>query len=355
MNQLFETINGFFQKHALLVYPLFTSIMATLATYIYYLGYKRLRPQLTKNGHFIISALLKAIHWPVVAFIWLQATSHSIKAFSLEMDKELLYWADKLHDVGLILLLGWTFMRFTQRFEEELLAGHLSKKHLDETSVNAIGKLLRVASMVLIILFTLPMVGIEVSGIVAFGGGSAIVLGIGAQQIFANYFGGLVIYADRHFNVGDWISSPEKEIKGRVEQIGWRTTQIRTPDRKLLYVPNAAFASITVINSTRMTNRCIKETIEIRHEDAALLNSITKEIRTMLKNHPGIDQKKLQLAHLVDLGHFSLKIDMLAFTKTTERAIYQDVKQHVLLETLNIIKKHEAALVNLRAAYGDSL
>ena len=50
-----------------------------------------------------------------------------------------------------------------------------------------------------------------------------------------------MVYMDRPFSIGDWISSPDKDIEGTVEQIGWRSTRIRTFDKRPLYVPNAIF------------------------------------------------------------------------------------------------------------------
>ena len=89
-----------------------------------------------------------------------------------------------------------------------------------------------------------------------------------AKDLLANFFGGLTIYLDRPFAVGDWIRSPDREIEGTVERIGWRLTLIRTFDKRPLYIPNAVFTTIAVENPSRMHNRRIYETIGIRYDDA---------------------------------------------------------------------------------------
>ena len=222
--------------------------------------------------------------------------------------------------------------------------GNLTKKYPDETTVLAVGKLLRVCAMIIAILSLLPLLGINISGIVAFGGGSAIILGIGAQQIFANYFGGLMIYVNRHFKVGDWVISPEKSIEGQVEHIGWSSTQIRTFDQKVCYVPNAVLSSVIVINASRMKSRCIRETVGIRHSDAAVIDKIIQEIRVMLQAHVGIDQRRLSLVHFTGLGSFSLKVSICAFTKTIDRKTYYDVQQDIFLNIVKLIEQNGAAL-----------
>ena len=79
----------------------------------------------------------------------------------------------------------------------------------------------------------------------------------------------MFVYLDRPFAVGDWVRSPDREIEGTVENIGWRVTRIRTFDKRPLYIPNSIFSQIAVENPSRMSNRRIKETIGIRYDDAS--------------------------------------------------------------------------------------
>ena len=68
-----------------------------------------------------------------------------------------------------------------------------------------------------------------------------------------------MVYLDRPFKVGDWIRSPDKDIEGTVEKIGWRLTTIRTFDKRPLYVPNQVFTNVSVQNPSRMSHRRIYE------------------------------------------------------------------------------------------------
>ncbi len=92
-----------------------------------------------------------------------------------------------------------------------------------------------------------------------------------------------MIYFDRPFKVGDWIRSPDRQIEGTVERIGWRMTSIRTFDKRPLYVPNSVFSNIVVENPSRMLNRRIFETIGLRYDDADKVPVIIDEVREMLK------------------------------------------------------------------------
>ena len=121
---------------------------------------------------------------------------------------------------------------------------------------------------VLSALMVLQSLGVSVSGLLAFGGIGGIAVGFAAKDMLANFLGGLSIYLDRPFAVGDWIRSPDRSIEGTVEDIGLRVTRIRTFDQRPLYVPNSTFSSVSLENPSRMTNRRIYETIGVRYEDA---------------------------------------------------------------------------------------
>ena len=98
-----------------------------------------------------------------------------------------------------------------------------------------------------------------------------------------------MIYLDRPFTIGDWIRSPDREIEGTVESIGWRLTVVRTFDKRPLYIPNSVFTTLTVENPSRMSNRRIKETIGIRYQDANKMGEIVAEVKSMLEQHDEID------------------------------------------------------------------
>ena len=118
----------------------------------------------------------------------------------------------------------------------------LTQRHL------ALAKLLRLSIVISAVLVALPTVGIEITALLAFGGVGGLAVGFAAQDLLSNFFGGLMIYLDRPFTIGDWIRSPDREIEGTVESIGWRLTVVRTFDKRPLYIPNSVFTTLTVEN-----------------------------------------------------------------------------------------------------------
>ena len=151
-----------------------------------------------------------------------------------------------------------------------------------------------------------------------------------------------MIYMDRPFAIGDWIRSPDREIEGTVESIGWRLTIVRTFDKRPLYIPNSVFNTLALENPSRMTNRRIYETIGLRYQDVSKVGSIVEDVKTMLKNHQEIDAQQTLIVNLVSYAPSSLDFFVYTFTKTTEWVRFHEIKQDVMLKIIEIVLSHDA-------------
>ena len=134
--------------------------------------------------------------------------------------------------------------------------------------------------------------------------------------LLANFFGGLMIYFDRPFKIGEFIKSPDRNIEGIVEKIGWRLTVVRTFSKNVLYIPNTAFSSIIVENATRMSNRRINETIGIRYDDLSKMKSIIDDVNTILSKNKKIDQSQKAKVYFKSFSASSCDFFIYAFTVT---------------------------------------
>jgi len=239
--------------------------------------------------------------------------------------------------IAVIGLLAYFLSRFIAEAEKTFI-----ESGADVTTANALGKLLRVSVFITAGLSVLQTLGVSISGVLAFGGIGGIAVGFAAKDLLANFFGGLMIYLDRPFAVGDWVRSPDRNIEGTVEQIGWRLTQIRTFDQRPLYVPNSVFATISLENPSRMRNRRINETIGLRYDDAEKLQVIIDDVRNMLSEHPDIDTGRTLIVNLDSFADSSLEFFIYAFTKTVNWIEFHQVKERVMLEVIRIVEGHGA-------------
>jgi MscS family membrane protein len=277
-------------------------------------------------------ALLRPSKWAV----WLLVVYLSLGLF--EGAEQLRTLVRQAADTALILILAWIAQRALKGAEAELLSEHRGQRQSDDrATIRATLRLVRISLGIVVLLMVLQSLGVSVSGLLAFGGIGGIAVGFAARDLLANFLGGLSIYLDRPFTVGDWIRSPDREIEGTVEDIGWRMTRIRTFDQRPLYIPNSIFASVAVENPSRMNNRRIYETVGIRYDDVAVMGNIVANVKAMLESHEAIDLNRTLMVNFVSCGPSSLDFFIYTFTKTTDWASCHGIKQDILLRVLAII------------------
>jgi MscS family membrane protein len=324
-------------------YPWFWQVfvivfITLLANYLVVFLFNRLERQLQKTRNLWDDAMLDAARKPVGMLIWLIGFSWALDIVKESSEVPLFAAVEPVREVLVICLLAWFVSRVIRRIENRLLSRDTGKEEaLDATTVHALGKLLRAALFITAALVILQTLGYSISGVLAFGGIGGIAVGFAAKDLLSNFFGGLTIYLDRPFKVGDWIRSPDQEIEGVVEHIGWRQSRIRTFDKRPLYVPNSTFSHISVENPSRMLNRRIYETIGVRYDDAAQIETIITQVKEMLRAHSDIDQNQTMIVNFNAFGPSSLDFFIYTFTKTTDWIAFHEIKQDVLLKVLNII------------------
>lgn len=329
---------------------LFAVVMLTLiGRYITMRALKVLGEQFEKTTNVWDDAFFKAAQGPLSWFILILGLIWAVQISDGYVDMVLFSPAnlDIVRQLTFIVLTMVFLVRFITLAEARLLDGLQSQAEgaqgrLDPTTLHALAKLTRLSVVISAVLVALPTLGIEITALLAFGGVGGIAVGFAAQDLLSNFFGGLMIYLDRPFAIGDWIRSPDREIEGTVESIGWRLTVVRTFDKRPLYVPNSVFAKLALENPSRMTNRRIYETIGIRYKDASKMGRIVQDVHAMLQEHKEVDQNQTLIVNFNGYGKSSLDFFVYTFTKTTNWVKFHQIKQDVMLRIIRIVHEHQA-------------
>lgn len=300
--------------------------------------HRRVEPKLEKTHHVWDNTLLDSAYRPLLVFIWLFGLSYAVEVvvdglgtttpFEMNLTRTVIFLAS-------ILWFGLRYIGLVQKKVSEKINAGLVRG--DNTSVQAVGQISRVTLIVIVALITLQSFGISISALLAFGGIGGLAVGFAAKDTLANFLGGMMIFFDRPFSVGDWINSPDRNIEGTVDHIGWRLTRIITFDKRPLYVPNGVFSNVVVCNPSRMFNRRIYEVIGLRYQDADKVAAVTHDIEEMLRAHPEIDQNATLMVYMNDFGQSSLEIVIYTFTKTTNWVKFQMVQQEIFLKVIEIV------------------
>lgn len=211
-----------------------------------------------------------------------------------------------------------------------------TSSRLDDQLIPIFRKSTKVFLFVLGAIYIIQTMGYSISGVIAGLGIGGLAVAMAAKDTLANLFGSVMLISDRPFRVGDWIKVGDDE--GYVEQIGFRSTRIRTFPKTQISVPNSVIANASINNFSRMPKRRVKMTVGVTYETKAdQMDNVVQKIRELLSGHPEVDQD-FSLVNFTDFGASSLDILVYYFTKTTQWDRHLAVRQDINLSIMRIIE-----------------
>lgn len=291
-------------------------------------------------------SFVAALYKPLSYYVWYFAIVQTLDMLALQ-SFSISYLPNKhvFLGVGAILSISWFLMRWKSNVTKYMIVK--SNKHeiaLEATKIDVIDKILTVLILFMTSMLLLEATGSNLNTLIAFGGIGGLAIAFSSQEIIASFFGGLMVYLTHPFSIGDCIVLPERNIEGNVEVIGWYSTRIKTLDKKPIYVPNAIFSKMVVVNPSRMSHRQLKEIVGIRYEDVNKLRPLIDDIKTLLRESEDFDTNMSQYVNFNAFGSYSLDILVCAYTKVTDNQSFYELKERFLFSILEILQKHEAEL-----------
>lgn len=246
--------------------------------------------------------------------------------------------ADTAFRVLTIALLAWTAFRIVDAlavFLTELTAR--TESRMDDHLVPVVRKAAKTFTVVLAFILVAQNLGYSVSGLLAGLGIGGLALAMAAKDTLANLFGSIMILVDRPFRVGDWVTFTGGD--GVVEEIGLRSTRVRTFAKTVVSIPNQALANATIENHSLMPKRRIKFTLGVTYDaTVAQMGTLVERIEAYLRGHEEIDQE-FMLVKFTEFGASSLDVFVYCFTKTTDWTRHLAVRQEVNLALMAMVEE----------------
>ncbi len=197
--------------------------------------------------------------------------------------------------------------------------------------------------------------GINVTALVASLGIGGLAFALAAKDTAANLFGSFSLLADKSIRIGEWIKVDG--VEGTVENIGMRTTKIRSFGKSLITVPNHIVANNPIENFSRRGVRRIKMNVGLTYGTSeAQMKKILEEIKYMLHNHESISQKETLLVNFNSFGDSALNIFIYTFTSTANWAKYLEIREDIHLKIMKIVEEnHSSFAFPSQSLYVESL
>ena len=202
-------------------------------------------------------------------------------------------------------------------------------------------KALRILFVVIGAAAVLQIWDIPVGGIIAGLGLFGVAVGLGAQDLFKNLIGGLLVLAEKRFLPGDWIKV-DGVVEGTVEAINFRSTLVRRFDKGPVYVPNSKLSDNAVTNFSRMTHRRTYWIIGVRYDTSVeQLKTIRDRVLDYVTNHPGYAQApEVSTFMRVDsFGPSSIDFMLYCFTRTTNWGEWLALKEELAFTIKTIVEE----------------
>jgi MscS family membrane protein len=245
--------------------------------------------------------------------------------------------------IALIVSVTWIAWRAVRWSLRRVRNRALARGHAGTGSLMLLGeRILKAMIFGLGALAVLGNLGFNMSTALAGLGIGGLAIGFGAQQTIANLFGGVSVLGDEVFRVGDVCRFGDRT--GVVEDIGLRSTRIRTEERTLLAIPNGTVATINLENLSRRDKILFKTTLGLRPESKPdHVRFVLAEIRRLLYSHPKVETKTVRV-RLTDVAGSSLSVELLSYILTRDFNEFAAVREDLLLRIMDVMEDSGGSL-----------
>jgi len=247
---------------------------------------------------------------------------------------------DQLGRIASILIGAWFLWRLLDGLAAYFTArAAQTESSLDDQLVPFVAKTFKIFIVMTGVLVVAQNMGYSISGLIASLGIGGIAIAMAAKDTIANVFGSIMILVDRPFTVGNWIKT--SEFEGVVEEVGFRSTRIRTFAKTLVNVPNSTMANMVIDNIDARSKRRVKMRIGLTYGSSPeQVQAAIDGIEGLLASHVGVDQD-LYLVKFDVFEDSSLSIFLYYFTKTTYWEEYLQVRQEVNMQIMKLLESLE--------------
>ena len=278
--------------------------------------------------------IVECLKRPVELLVLVAAVYFSMSLIPLNTESKLI-----VNKVINSVFLYAIFRAFLELIDPLLRLTHVLNGRLDLALTDWLKRITRIIVMILGGSAIFEIWGVPVGSIIAGLGLAGAAIALGAQELFKNLISGLMIIAERRFDVGDWIKV-DGIVEGTVEWIGFRSSRIQRFDLGPVYVPNSHLADNSMTNFSKRDHRRISMTIRLEYSSSIVaLENIRDRTREWIIAHPKIESPN-QISTFVNIDSFqdsSIGLMIYCFTTTTNWGEWLAIKEELIFALKRIV------------------
>jgi MscS family membrane protein len=268
---------------------------------------------------------------------------HRILAGYLDVPLLQRHYYEQITTVFVIIGANWIFWRVLRWFLRRLRNRALVRGHGGTGSLILLGERVVKAIVFITAIFSiLGILGVNLTTFLAGVGIGGLAIGFGAQQTIANLFGGVSVLWDDVIHVGDVCKFGDRT--GTVEDIGLRSTRVRTEERTLLTIPNGTVATINIENLSRREKILFKTVLGFHLDTSAEhLQMALSEIRRVLSSNPKVEPSTVRV-RLIELASTGINVELVCYVLTQDFNVFAQVREDLLLQIMQLVEDSGAIL-----------
>jgi MscS family membrane protein len=283
---------------------------------------------------------VEQVHWRSVsapAWLLVAALIHRILASFLGIALLPRHYYNQVVAVAVIIGAFWILWRVIRWFLQRVRNRALAHGHSGTGSLMLLGeRIIKAVVFVMGLFLVLSVLGFNMSTALAGVGIGTLAVGFGAQQTIANLFGGVSVLGDEVIRVGDVCKFGDRT--GTVEDIGLRSTRVRTEERTLLAIPNGTVATINVENLSRRDKLLFKTVLGLHLDTPAdQLRHVLTEIRGVLSGHEKIEKNTIRV-RLTELTASAINVELVSYVLTRDFDEFAAVREELLLRIMTFVE-----------------
>lgn len=280
----------------------------------------------------LIDGIDKPAGFIFMMFFWLATFTN------LQLSVTVNHYLSLILEIAVSVGFIWLFYNLSDVFSKYL--GVLTSKtetKLDDQLVPLIRKTLRFFILVMGVILILQNNGYNVASLIAGLGIGGLAVALAARDTLANFFGSVTIFVDKPFRIGDWIKVAG--VEGTVEEVGFRSTRIRTFYNSLVSVPNSNISNNEVDNLGLREYRRLLTTLNLTYSTSPeQMEAFVEGIKAIVKSNPHFRQDFYEV-HFNAFGAHSLDVMVYVFFKVPDWSTELQQKHNFFLEVLKLAKE----------------
>ena len=253
------------------------------------------------------------------------------------------HWLETALGAGFFFALGWSIILFGNTMAEVIISSpRIRSKGMDATIVRMSWRIVAFLLAGYVVMEGARSLGVPVVPLLAGLGVGGLALALAAQPTIENFIAGLTLYADRPVRVGEMCRFGDKV--GMLEEIGMRSTQLRTLDQALVTIPNADFAKLHLENYSKRGKNWYHPRIKIRYETTPdQIRWILVEVRKLMYAHPKVIQDPARI-RFVEFGTYSIDLDVFAFIDVADYGEFLEIAEDLNLRIMEVVAQSGSGL-----------